>query len=638
MQQYFPYKSYYPHQEEFIAFVHSSVKAGENVVVESPTGSGKTVAVLAAILPIAKEEGKRVIYLSRTHEQMDRVIEELEKISREVEVGGISFKSRRNLCLNDLVVDNTRTTLEGMYVCNLLRKNNNCKFYENVKEGIRTEDLRNRILEKPMKARDILKLCSDFEACPYEIAKHAMKECDVIACSYLYIFDPYIRERFLKSLEISMEDAIIVLDEAHNLPKLGIELASYTLTEIGVLNAVREARDNDFRDEKNFLDLLLSFLEDYSAEEKRIDACDLLNHLEYGPDLKRAFDEMIEKGDSIRERKLEIGKRPTSSLYSTGNFLMQWLLCKDREDFAFFISEYKTQVGEKKTKLEIVSLDPRNITQDVFENAFCSISMSGTLTPMEPYCKLVGIKDHATRAFPSPFPKENIAVFADRSVSTLGSKRTPEMYKQIGEKVGRFSEIIPSNVLVFFPSYVVLNGVLDAGITTTKPLFIERSDTTSKENNSMIRRFKRCWNKGGAVLLGVQQGRNSEGQDFPGGEANGVIVVGIPYAQHTARVDAQIKYYETVFPGTWYHAGYRSYSIGEFYAYLLPAYRAMNQAAGRAHRRLSDKAAIIFLENRIASDSKVIINISPWIKEYMQVMNSSSLEKELKKFYNISHG
>ena len=89
----------------------------------------------------------------------------------------------------------------------------------------------------------------------------------------------------------------------------------------------------------------------------------------------------------------------------------------------------------------------------------------------------------------------------------------------------------------------------------------------------MVQDFKACGGKGGAVFLGVQGGRTSEGVDFPGNQMNSVIVVGVPYAEPTPRVKAQIDYYDKRFPG-----------FGREYGYILPAMKKASQAAGQTHK------------------------------------------------------
>jgi len=612
----FPYKIYYPNQKEMIEFISKNASLKINAVVESPTGSGKTVAVLSALLPTAKKENKKIIYLCRTHEQCDRVIEELKAINKISQTSGISLKSRKEHCLHDFVLKNTRNLEESMFACSVLKREGKCRYYKNFKPGAFE-------LGAPLTAGEIRKKCESFELCPYEVSKDILKKCDVIACSYLYIFEPNIRNQFLASLEEDISNLIIVLDEAHNLPKLGIELESSVLKETTIENAIREAEESKLSYIQDFLINLHEFLQQARAKEKRVDKEILSKFIEkvFSDKSFSIVEDMLSAGEEIRKEKIKRGKRPFSFVFIVANFLSFWLT-RESGGFAFFLTEDE----KKRAGFEVLSLDPKKVTEGILNKAFLCTAVSGTLTPIPAFCEIIGLKNYASTSFPSPFPEENIVALADPEVTTLGSMRGEEMYKKIADKISKISKIVPGNLIVFFPSYVVLDAVLKGGIETKKELFIEKSTMSSKENNEMVKRFKASRN---GILLGVQQGRNSEGQDFPGEEANGVVLVGIPYAVKGPKIEAQIAYYNELYK----NAGWETYSIGEYYGYFLPAYRALNQAAGRAHRTLSDKAAIIFLDRRAAFDRKVRINISPWIKQNMRI--SENLEKELREFYRV---
>ena len=114
---------------------------------------------------------------------------------------------------------------------------------------------------------------------------------------------------------------------------------------------------------------------------------------------------------------------------------------------------------------------------------------------------------------------------------------------------------------------------------------------SSKTNEKIVAEFKTYADRGGAVFLGVQGGRTSEGVDFPGDQMNSVIVVGVPYAEPTPRVKAQIDYYEKRFP-----------KLGREYGYILPAMKKASQAAGRPIRTLEDRGAIVFMDYRFATN------------------------------------
>ena len=71
----FPYAAR-PGQAELVAFLRSAADEGRHAVVESGTGTGKTVSVLAAALSSARATGRRVVYLTRTHSQARQVLVE----------------------------------------------------------------------------------------------------------------------------------------------------------------------------------------------------------------------------------------------------------------------------------------------------------------------------------------------------------------------------------------------------------------------------------------------------------------------------------------------------------------------------------------------------------------------------------
>ena len=128
------------------------------------------------------------------------------------------------------------------------------------------------------------------------------------------------------------------------------------------------------------------------------------------------------------------------------------------------------------------------------------------------------------------------------------------------------------------------------------------------ENDKLIDDFKKQGDRGGAVLLGVQGGRNSEGGDFPGTTMESVVVVGVPYAKPTPRMEAQINYYDSRFD-----------QKGRDYAYVLPAMTRAIQAAGRPVRRLDDRGVIVMLDQRFGTPYLSRF-IPSWLTDVTQVI------------------
>ncbi len=63
-----PY-SFRDNQEETVESIKSALAKRNHIVLESPTGSGKTFTSLAAALPFAKKNDMKIVYCVRTNSQ-----------------------------------------------------------------------------------------------------------------------------------------------------------------------------------------------------------------------------------------------------------------------------------------------------------------------------------------------------------------------------------------------------------------------------------------------------------------------------------------------------------------------------------------------------------------------------------------
>jgi len=628
--QYFPYEKFRPNQREFIEIVKEAVKRGENLIVEAPTGFGKTISVLAGVLPYAISLGYKVVYLARTHKQMDRVIEELRKIGEKSEVSGIEFRSRKDLCLHAYIQTFAQDAYTSMIVCKSLRKLGKCKYYENLKEKRdRVDEIVKFFLSFPPFPREYSEL---LELCPYEITKKVGEKANVVVASYLYMISPPIRQAFLENLGVDYSDLIVIFDEAHNLPDQAISALSDRLSVRSIERAIKEAEEYGEKDIENFLSILLrgleilykEKLENYESEEIPIRPEEVFLHPASilgwrGRDIGMMLEDMIEVGDAIREDRIERNLPPRSYVGRVGEFLWNWLSLRDREDYLHLFTK------EKGLALELVALDP-SVALDFLEEVHSAIFMSGTLSPLEAFRDIIGVNARLKK-FPRIVKRENAIVLVARDVSTRGIERSPPLYKRIAEYIFEAVKNTPKNVGVFTASYEVLEGVLSTNVhikieeEVGKKVFIEKKDAPSRENDEMIREFKEESKGKGAVLFGVMGGRNSEGQDYSGDEMNGVILVGIPYARPTPRVQAQTRYFEKKFPGK-----------GRYYGYILPAHRKLAQAAGRVHRSENEKGSIVILDYRVLWKN-VKKDLPDWMVETMIPVTLPTLRIKLRRFW-----
>jgi len=627
---FFPYSSVRPHQDEFVSTVYNAVHERRSVLIEGSNGLGKTISALSACVPVAVEKNLKILYVARTHRQHDRVIEELRAIYNKHHVSGVSIRGRNEMCLNVFAQRGAFDSKSLMEVCELLKAKGRCQYYVNVDQ--RTYDyltLQQQVATKPYMASEIIAVCKKKQVCPYELVKSALSDAKVIALSYLYVFDPQIRTAFLKNLETELGKIILIVDEAHNLPETAIDISSVSLSLFVMKQAELEANRFHNKDAEAFALFFREEVEkliEHVNREEIIRPESIIEIIEKQgiKNPREFFEQLHDAGFAIRKTLLAEGKNPRSYIHAMSEFLLKFI--DTVGDDSYIASCYLNKEKSRTAKLQIVALDPSKITEPVFSSTYSNVIMSGTLQPLQAFERITKLPQNTVGCIvPSPFPKEHVFSAVCCGVSTSLEKRTPAMYQTMIERIDEVVENTPTNTGVFAASFEVLNSLITAGLEDKlqKPLFHERRDMTSKANEKMVQDFKACGSKGGAVFLGVQGGRTSEGVDFPGNQMNSVVVVGVPYAEPTPRVRAQIDYYEKRFPG-----------FGREYGYILPAMKKASQAAGRPIRTLEDRGAIVFLDYRF-STSYCRGFLPSWITKGMKTLPNEKgvLAQEISGFF-----
>lgn len=607
----FPYPEIREPQLELMVAVRRAVEESGSLVAEGPTGMGKTVALLCGLLSCPGE--LRVVYCSRTHGQLDRVVEELRALR--LSVPGMSLRGRREMCLHPLLRRSTSGAGEAAHLCTVLRREGRCEFFS------RLERREPELSGGQLTAGEILRRCREEGVCPYEVSRRLMPGMRVVACSYLYLLDPSIRPSFLKSLGAGLPELAVVFDEAHNLPELAVELASERLALGSLLQGRREAAELGEAEElcSGMEEVLVELSRGLrEGEERVLEEGELEGEIERRVGgVREAGECLLEAGERMVLRRVREGRTPRSHLRALGRFLLRVAETAGRREFLRIVSVRGAPV------LEVQALDPRSLTLPILEGARAVICTSGTLSPLEAYADVVGLSSPLKLRCSSPFPPENVLALVVRGVTTREQSRGPGMYRRMVRGILEVEAATPGNVGVFAASYEVLEGLLEAGLEEglSKPLFVEERESSSEENDRRIREFKSCAERGGAVLLGVMGGRNAEGGDYPGHQMDSVVAVGIPYAPPSKRLERTVEYWEEQFPG-----------LGRRYGYYLPAHRRLAQAAGRAHRLLSDRAAIVFLDERVFSPF-VRGSLPGWMAERLRRVEEGELRRRLEEFF-----
>lgn len=582
----FPYSKIRPEQDELINSIEESVKNKKSTIIHAPTGLGKTVASLVPALEHAIKNNLTVFFLTSRHAQHNIAVETLKQIKEKHNLSFVitDLVGKRHMCLQDGVF-NLRSGEFHEY-CKKLREENRCEFYNNTKNNNKNTPKADVLISQikkvsAMHTEEINDFCREDKFCPYEIATSLAKDSTVIIADYSYIFNDDIRMNLFRRTQKSLGDCIVIIDEAHNLPKRLIDSATERLSTFVLKRAILECNKNESTEMAVKLTSLMNALNDIGEEIKNNNKHEVLITKEQFMNIVseiQDYEEMIVELNSIGEAVID--KQKQSFAFSVSGFLERWK-GEDR-GFARIFS-----IKDNKLNVMYKCLDPALISGDIVKASYCSIAMSGTLTPTSMYRDLLGFEDCDEKIFKSPFPDENKLSLIVPKTTTKFTERSDEQFKQIGNAVSEITNAVPGNCAVFFPSYSIRDQVFKHCSKIDKTTFLETQEMTKEEKSQLLEKFK-SYSQTGAVLLGTSSGNFSEGIDLIGDFLKCVVVVGLPLQQPDLETQEAIKHYDDKFGKGW------------DYGYVFPAFNKVLQGAGRCIRSETDRGVVVYLDERYA--------------------------------------
>ncbi len=457
--------------------------------------------------------------------------------------------------------------------------------------------------------------------CPYEVTKAIIRDAVLITAPYIYFISPFIRRRLLEWMECSIDEVIVIIDEAHNLSGFARELSSLSIgsrTIRAALSEVERHGDHEIGGGMFISGFLGRFQTamDRLTEEYLIDddglvpPSSLAEELMFltGTNSNRVDDlctRLTHHGTAIQDRKKAEGKLPRSYIHTVGAFYLTWRDLEFERYTPLIVKGRKEDSGY----LEAFSMDPSTLT-GVLREVHASIHLSGTLSPLEEYRDSIGLPENASLISMSPpFPPGNRMLVHSKELTTNYEQlmRDPEMIEMFRREIVDILRVERGrNLAIFFPSFDLLRRILGSpeledgtslppSIDCGREMFIERRGSSQSEVMDLVERFKVSH---GGVLASVIGGRLSEGVDYPGSELEIVIIVGIPYPKPNARQRALLAYYDIRFGKGWE------------YTVIAPAARRMLQALGRMIRSGEERGFGIILDKRALHFREELTGIS----------------------------
>ncbi|KAK8630059.1 hypothetical protein V6N13_078870 [Hibiscus sabdariffa] len=695
----FPFEAY-DCQLVYMEKVIEALQRRCNALLESPTGTGKTLCLLCATLAWRKSLGAfstgsskvkseflgsqsvvgssqseastlpTIVYTSRTHSQLRQVVQELRRSNYRPKM--VVLGSREQFCIHEEV-----SLLRGKAQTNACRslcrkdRKRRCTHFPRVADYMKSNP---HIGDEPIDIEDLVNIGRKNGPCPYYVSRELHKAVDILFAPYNYLID----REYRKSLSIEWNKSILIFDEAHNLEGICADAASFDLTS-GLLTACiseakncvdlavgRQEESNDgSRNPDNFAILRALLLKlqkriaEVPIESKELGFTkpgpyiyELLADLNITHETASKLIDIIEDATLLLEEdKKHDAKGSGSRLESIGNILKSIFRDKGNrhaDSYRVHVQEAEVNAsdifkGKSSRTLSWWCFNPGIAMQTFIEMGVGSIILtSGTLSPLDSFAQELKLD--------FPVQLENPHVISSNQIwagvvslgpsgrpfnSSFRNRDSPEYKQELGNAIVNFARIVPDGLLVFFPSYYLLDQcisfwknmgntnsstiwerickfkkpVIEPRQSSLFPLAIEDYMTKLKDISTS-----------GAVFFAVCRGKVSEGLDFADHAGRAVVITGMPFATRTdPKVRLKREYLDLQAQSPREGSKMLKLLTGEEW-YNQQASRAVNQSVGRVIRHRHDYGAIIFCDERFAQSSRQS-QISVWIQPYIKCYN-----------------
>ncbi len=564
----FPFTSYRKGQRKMAVAVYKSILEEKKLFVEAPTGIGKTMATLfPAIKSMGEGHTSKIFYL--TAKTITRTI--AEKAFDIMRKSGLRFKTL------------TLTAKEKICLCsNVNCHPDECEYakghFDRVNEAIKEifalDDFTRSAIEYYAKKHKV---------CPFEFSLDLALWSDCIICDYNYVFDPrvYLKRFFLDQ----RGDYIFLVDEAHNLVDRARNMFSAELFKKPILDLKRETKEILPELSKSLHKLnsyMIKVRKKCEEQQKRhFIQKDFLN------DILPLLKDFCELADAWLAKNLKSSFH--ADLLDLYFQIVAFLKISELYDEKYIT--YAEKSGND-LKLKLFCLDPSTHLQNAIKRGKGAVFFSATFSPLDYFIELLGGDNDSYKIkLSSPFPRENLCLLIDDTISTKYKMRELT-YDKIVEVISVIVNQKKGNYLVYFPSYKYMNEVysrfceIDSEIETICQL----SGMSELEREEFLQYFS-IENKKGLVGFAVLGGIFGEGLDLTGDRLTGAIIVGVGLPQICLERDLLRDHFLEI------------KGSGFEYAYIYPGMNKVLQAAGRVIRTETDRGIIFLIDERYSYSS-----------------------------------
>jgi len=569
----FPYGEFRAGQREIAELAYKCIDQGGELLLEAPTGMGKTAALLfPALKALAQDKHDKIAFV--TAKTIGR---------RAAENTLADFRSGGYLGTNLTLSAKDAVCLSPGKACHP----DDCPYargyYDKLPAALDTA-----INETSLDRSSIESIAQRFEVCPYELAKDLLPWVDVIIADQHYVYS--LNATISTMMEANDKRWSLLVDEAHNLPDRARGMYGAALEKKKLMAAKKEANGAIAKALSNvnrrFLDL----------QNRQWQAPDFHSENIAPEKLERALRDFSAGFSQAMATQPTFGQQFPSAMqfyFETLQFLRvleQW-----GPEYRFHLTRSS---DAQSLVVSLRCLDPSRLLQLKQKKAHASLAFSATLTPLPWTRKTLGLSAEAvcSRA-QSPFAAQQLKVTLATHIDTRYQQRATTL-PALADTIRQWLENTPGNCILYFPSYQYLNDCLAllelAQLSRTVVIQSREFDEAARQQ--LVEQLQQRKDIAAFCILG---GVFGEGIDLPGQQLTSVVVVGLGMPQ-VNRYTRELQ--------QWYQ---EQAQAGFEFTFLYPGMQKVDQALGRVVRRLNDHGSALLIDSRYTQKQYTAL-LPPW--------------------------
>lgn len=615
----FPFSEYRDHQRKLSEYVYLALKKKDTLLVEAPTGLGKSIASLFPAIkntptknhqPIlvltAKNSGRHSFLTALEHCQKSNTKaaqNEEKRLFRAIEL-----QAKEKVC--PCIVGKTESDL-----------NDNCSRCEGFYDRL-TPAMEEALVSPKLDQEELQRLAEVHHLCPHQLAMEMVPWTDLIIGDFNYGFD--LQSSQLDKITSWGFNTSLIVDEAHNL--------------------VDRARDNYSAE---FSTEALQCLQQLGAETNALanlaESCDRINNRirtlggnplpiainKNSPEpWQKAVAEIVDLLHLICQ-EFEQGQNEINSLEQSSDLLQIYFSVKkfldtfenlyqafpdhysiflesiDRDNNSFntpfkrSANNFQTNSNATSTdlfhnneeeifQLRINNFNPAPILERYLKKSSGTVLLSATLSPTSYFSALLTNQESTTYTrFPSPFPAENVFISVPSYLSTHYRARDTSM-NDLVEIIKASFATREGNYIVCFPSFEYMDKVFATVEEKYPKLPLQKQSRVMTEKQRKAFLEKLNISSQPIISFVILGGIFAESVDYIGEKLIGAIIVTLGLPSPTFERKQLSNYFDAEF----------SSNNGFAMAYQIPGIIRVLQSAGRVIRSQKDRGIITLVDTR----------------------------------------